>query len=103
MFNNNFDKLKENIIEDTSILKDISKKIDKLDNDSQDSTIELFDSTWHLSILHYAIDNNKPTIIHKLVEKNNTNPDFVNENLKSYRDINRYKLLEAFFKKNILS
>lgn len=102
MFNNNFDKLKDYIIEDTNTLKEISKNINNQDIDNQDtSTIELFDASWHLPILHYAIENNKPKVIHKLVEKNN--PDFVNENMKSYRDINRFKLLKAFFKKNILS
>jgi hypothetical protein len=90
---NIFNKQKNEIIIDTNILKNL------VDTVSNEDIIDSFDKSWYLPILHYAIDNNDTSMIHKIVNKNKDKTNFIDETIDTNRDKNRLKLLKVFFKK----
>ena len=99
MFNINFDKIKKDLETDTNYLKELSNKI----NDNNllfEDILNLFDKTWDKTILHFAIENNNSNLIHLLVDRNKNNNNFINEKIKETRDVNRFRLINVFFKKN---
>ena len=96
---NFFDKIKKDLEKDTNFLKEISNQINDKNLISSE-ILKLFDSTWDKTILHFAIETNNSNLIHLLVDRNSSNNNFIDEKIKEQRDINRYRLINVFFKKN---
>lgn len=91
--NQEFEKLKETILEDTITLQQIN---DNLEDLNLINILNLLDNSWYLPILNLAIENNNTEIIQLIINKE---PKIINQEIKSKRDFNRKKLIKVFFKK----
>lgn len=91
--NQEFEKLKETILQDTLTLQQIN---DNLEDLNLINILNLLDNSWYLPILNLAIENNNTEIIQLIISRD---PKIINQEIKSKRDFNRKKLIKVFFKK----
>ena len=91
--NQEFEKLKETILEDTITLQQINDNTEDL---NLINILNLLDNSWYLPILNLAIENNNTEIIQLIINKE---PKIIDQEIISKRDFNRKKLIKVFFKK----
>ena len=91
--NQEFEKLKETILQDTLTLQQIN---DNLEDLNLINILNLLDNSWYLPILNLAIENNNTEIIQLII---NREPKIIDQEIISKRDFNRKKLIKVFFKK----
>ena len=91
--NQEFEKLKKTILEDTLTLQQIN---DNLEDFNIITILNLLDNSWNLPILNLAIENNNTDIIQFII---NRDPKIIDQEIISKRDLNRKKLIKVFFKK----